>query len=148
MLTLTSGRSIASLRPPFLDAIPWLHHAVGRPLPRLAEVHPGPPGGGRWVGLASVPVMAIRGTAGSADRAADFLPRRGHEPADWRWRWTRLEAAARRQAILPPIQVLKTGDEYWVIDGHNRVALARETGQVWIDADVTEVDLPPPPEAG
>jgi hypothetical protein len=50
-------------------------------------------------------------------------------------------SAARDQAILPPVQLLRAGGEYWVVDGHNRVALARQIGQLWIDADVTELDL-------
>jgi hypothetical protein len=43
--------------------------------------------------------------------------------------------------MLPPVQLLRAGGDYWVVDGHNRVALARERGQLWIDADVTELDL-------
>jgi ParB-like chromosome segregation protein Spo0J len=49
--------------------------------------------------------------------------------------------AARDQAMLPPVQLVRTGGDYWVVDGHNRVALARELGQLWIDADVTELDM-------
>jgi ParB-like chromosome segregation protein Spo0J len=45
--------------------------------------------------------------------------------------------------MLPPVQLLRAGGDYWVVDGHNRVALAREGGQLWIDADVTELDLSP-----
>jgi hypothetical protein len=62
-------------------------------------------------------------------------------PADWDFRWSRLLAATRDQAILPPVELLRAGGDYWVVDGHNRVALARERGQRWIDADVTELDL-------
>jgi hypothetical protein len=113
-----------------------------RPLPRLAEVHPGPPTGGRWVGVRSVPTECVRGTASLATaRGEDFRPRFGREPADWQFRWSRLMSAARDQAILPPIQLVRAGAEYWVVDGHNRVALARARGQLWIDADITELDL-------
>ena len=113
-----------------------------RPLPRLADVHPGPRTGGRWIGLRPVPTECIRGTASlDASRGQDFRPLGGHAPADWPWRWSRLVSAGRDQAILPPVQLLRAGGEYWVIDGHNRVALARELGQVWIDADITELDV-------
>jgi ParB-like chromosome segregation protein Spo0J len=50
-------------------------------------------------------------------------------------------SAARDQAILPPVQLVRAGGEYWVVDGHNRVALARQVGQLWIDADITELDV-------
>ncbi len=113
-----------------------------RPLPRLADVHPGVPTGGRWLGVRTVLTECVRGTASTAvSRGQDFRPLSGHEPADWRFRWSRLLSAVRDQAILPPVQLLRAGGDYWVVDGHNRVALARERGQVWIDADVTELDL-------
>ena len=111
-------------------------------LPRLADVHPGQLAGGRWAGLRAVPTQCIHGTAyAGASRGEDFRPLGGHEPADWQSRWSRLESAADRLTILPPVQLLRAGGGYWVVDGHNRVALARERGQMWIDADVTELDL-------
>ncbi len=113
-----------------------------QPLPRLADVHPGPPAGGRWIGLRTVLIECIRGTASTAaSRGQDFLPLRGRAPADWKFRWSRLLSAARDQVILPPVQLLRAGGDYWVVDGHNRVALARASGQLWIDADITELDL-------
>jgi hypothetical protein len=113
-----------------------------RLLPSLADVHPGQPTGGRWIGLRTVPTECVRGTASaSGSRAPDFRPLVGHEPADWGSRWSRLLSAARDQAILPPVELLRAGGDYWVVDGHNRVALARRLGQLWIDADVTEVDV-------
>ena len=111
-------------------------------LAHLSDVHPGTPTGGRWIGLRTVPTECIRGSASkSVSRGSDFRPLDGHEPADWTTRWSRLLSAARDQAILPPVQLLRAGGEYWVVDGHNRVALARQIGQLWIDADVTELDL-------
>jgi hypothetical protein len=116
-----------------------------QPLPRLADVHPGTLTGGRWIGLQTVPIGCIRGTASKAtSRDQAFRPFDERAPADWQFRWTRLTSATRDQAILPPIQVLRAGGDYWVVDGHNRVALAIERGQVWIDADVTELDLVSP----
>ena len=113
-----------------------------RPLPRLTDVHQGPLTGGRWIGLQAVLTECIRGTASmTASRGQDFRPLGGREPADWQSRWSRLTSAARDQAILPPVQLLRAGGDYWVVDGHNRVALAREHGQLWIDADITELDL-------
>jgi hypothetical protein len=89
-----------------------------------------------------VPTASIRGTASTTTRRGkDFRPLGGHEPADWKSRWSRLESAARDLTILPPVQLLRAGGDYWVVDGHNRVALARDVGQLWIDADVTELDL-------
>jgi hypothetical protein len=113
-----------------------------QPLPRLADVHPGSPTGGRWIGLRTVLVERIRGTASMAgSRGQDFRPLSGREPADWDVRWSRLISSARDQAMLPPVQLLRAGGDYWVVDGHNRIALAKELEQLWIDADVTELDV-------
>ena len=113
-----------------------------QPLPRLVDVHPGRPTAGRWIGFRTVLTECIRGTASmAATRGQDFRPLAGREPADWKFRWSRLASATREQAMLPPVQLLRAGGDYWVVDGHNRVALARARGQLWIDADVTELDL-------
>ncbi|HEY0442764.1 MAG TPA: hypothetical protein VGC90_00925 [Candidatus Limnocylindrales bacterium] len=77
----------------------------------------------------------------ATSRGLDFRPLHGHEPADWRFRWSRLTAAALDQAILPPVELVRAAGAYWVVDGHNRVALAKAEGQLWIDADVTELDF-------
>jgi hypothetical protein len=47
-----------------------------------------------------------------------------------------------RMDILPPIDVVRYRDAYWVLDGHNRVAAAKYGGQVEIDANVVEL-VPP-----
>ena len=119
-----------------------LRTVAGHSLPRLDDVDPLASRASRhWCGLAAVPVSEIVGTASypPGTRRADFLPTPGSEPADWQARWNRLEAAARSLAPLPPIELLKADDGYWVVDGHNRVALAKSIGQLWIDADVTEL---------
>jgi hypothetical protein len=41
-------------------------------------------------------------------------------------------------AEMPPIEVYKLGFGYYVLDGHHRLAVALENGQVEIDAMVTE----------
>ena len=51
-------------------------------------------------------------------------------------------SASDRLEPLPPIDVLRTPDGYWVTDGHNRVAVAKANGQVDVDADVRAVVLP------
>jgi hypothetical protein len=98
----------------------------------------------RELGVMTIPVDRIRGTAveGAAQRGADFLPLPSLRGANWNGRWQRLRAAQERLAVLPPIDVIQTDDGYWVLDGHNRVALAREVGQDDVDAAVVHVHLP------
>jgi hypothetical protein len=96
------------------------------------------------VGMLTVPVDQIRGTAvgGGDQRGGDFLPLRPFRGRNWAGRWQRLRRAHEALANLPAIDVVKYGDGYWVIDGHNRVALALYTGQQDIDASVVEL-VPP-----
>jgi hypothetical protein len=47
-----------------------------------------------------------------------------------------------RLETLPPVDLVQVGDEYFVADGHNRVAAARQVDAVDIDADVTQLIVP------
>jgi ParB-like nuclease domain len=88
-----------------------------------------------FVGFRPIPVRQIVGTdsrGGDFDR--DFLPRR----LDVGTRWRQVEAAF-PEGDFPPIVVYKLGDAYFVIDGHHRVAIARQRGLETIDAEVTEL---------
>jgi hypothetical protein len=119
------------------------------PLPGLADVCPRAlDAAWRRVGPAAVPVNRILGTASypPGTRRRDFLPVRGYAPTDWQSRWDRLTLASANFAVLPPVGLVLAGDGYWVVDGHNRVALARASGQTLIDADV--VELTPTPRPG
>ena len=115
------------------------------PLPNLYRVHPearlAPV---RELGLMTIPVEEVIGTAveGPDQRGRDFKPLPAFRSPNWEARWQRLARATDRLASLPPIDVLKTAEGYWVTDGHNRVAIARENGQLDIDADVRAVILP------
>ncbi|BDH56320.1 chromosome partitioning protein ParB [Tsukamurella sp. PLM1] len=90
----------------------------------------------RRLGLQVVPVAQI---VGSVDRTRDFDRYfRPRSPA-LRARWQRLAAAQRRGEAMPPIELKKVGDMYFVVDGHHRVSIAFARGFTTIDADVTEV---------
>jgi hypothetical protein len=53
-------------------------------------------------------------------------------------RWKRLEQAVASLKGLPPIDVYKIGDVYFVLDGNHRVSVARQFGATHIEAYVTE----------
>ncbi len=112
------------------------------PLPLLYDVHPearrtAP----REVGVEIVPVERIRGTAveGSAQRGTDFRPLAALRGNDWEARYQRILRAMDRLENLPPVDLVKYGDDYWIVDGHNRVAAALEKGQMALDAEVVEL---------
>ncbi len=89
-------------------------------------------------GIQSVPVDQI---VGSVDRFRDFdrafFPRQRHTAA----RWKNIDRAYHRDVRLPPVQLYKVGDIYFVKDGNHRVSVAREHGVAFIDAEVIEAQV-------
>jgi hypothetical protein len=83
--------------------------------------------------------IAIDRIVGSVDRSADF--RRDFRPQR---RLSRSRLANLREAfpdsVMPAINVFEVGGAYFVEDGHHRVALARERGADYIDAEVTRLE--------
>ena len=87
-------------------------------------------------GLQQIPLDAIVGSVGRyTDFTRTFLPRR----ADDQERWVGVKAAQESQAGLPPIEVYKVGEVYFVIDGNHRVSIARQEKFTTIQARVIEL---------
>lgn len=53
-------------------------------------------------------------------------------------RWQSVNRAFYEDISLPPVVVYKVGEVYFVVDGHHRVSVAREQGQIYIEAEVRE----------
>ena len=88
--------------------------------------------GQNYVGPREIPIDRI---VGSVNRELDFdrnfKARRG---------LSRSRLASLRQAfsdgVMPPISVFEVGGAYFIEDGHHRVAIARDRGADFIDAEV------------
>lgn len=88
------------------------------------------------VGLQVVPLEAIVGTV---DRGRDFDRRFRPTSGRVRSRWEHIAEAMRRGEPMPPVDLAKIGELYFVRDGHHRVSVARALGWKDIEAYVTEV---------
>ena len=87
-------------------------------------------------GLQDIPLERIIGSVGRyRDFTRDFLPL-GDNDAQ---RWARVKTVMNDAGGLPPIEVYKLGDVYFVKDGNHRVSVARRIGAETIEAYVTEV---------
>ncbi len=53
-------------------------------------------------------------------------------------RWQNVNRAFYQDISLPPVVLYKVGQVYFVVDGHHRVSVAREQGQIYIEAEVRE----------
>jgi hypothetical protein len=94
-------------------------------------------------GLQVVPLERIVGTARHpSQNTLDFLPLPGLRGRNWQARMQRIRQATDDLSILPAVELLKVGNDYYVADGHNRIAAALRGGGVDIDADVTELLVP------
>jgi hypothetical protein len=92
-----------------------------------------------YLGIRQVPVHRIVGSmARYQDFDGEFNPRHNNS----RERWARVAAAHLQGVILPPVQLLKVGDGYFVRDGNHRVSVARHYGVESIDAEVIEYVTP------
>lgn len=90
----------------------------------------------RPLGIRTVPIERIVGSVGrAADLRADFMPRKRPQ-GDARFK--RILKAMEDGAVMPPVDLYRLGYDYYVLDGHHRIAAARKLGQVDIDAVVTE----------
>jgi len=90
----------------------------------------------RRLGLQTIQLNAVVGTV---DSTRDFDRRFRPTTGRVRERWERLALAQRRGESIPPIDVYRIGDLYFVQDGHHRVSIAIATGAKTIEAYVTEV---------
>ena len=96
-----------------------------------------------YVGIRPIPVDRI---VGSVDRATDFDKDFLPKTSELRSRWKSVEAAY-PQGDFPPITVYQVDGSYFVVDGHHRVAVAKQRRVATIDAEVTKLnsryELPP-----
>lgn len=102
---------------------------------------PMPMKGQHYLGLKEVPINQIIGSEGRyADFDRAFLPVQNRTKE----RWMNIDIAQYNQVNLPAVDLYKMGEVYFVRDGNHRISVARQRGQDFIDAFVTEIDIPVP----
>jgi hypothetical protein len=86
------------------------------------------------LGVQMIPIDGIVGSSGrSRDFDRAFYPLRVHT----RDRWLSVADLWYRGVTLPPVSLVKVGDDYFVTDGHHRISVARVFGASAIAATVT-----------
>lgn len=87
----------------------------------------------RKIGTVVVSLSKIVGSEGrSEDFDASFNPLKYHN----RDRWINIAAARQIGIMLPAVELVQAGDEYYVRDGHHRISVAKMMGQIEIDARI------------
>ncbi|HLH70828.1 MAG TPA: FUSC family protein [Candidatus Dormibacteraeota bacterium] len=92
-------------------------------------------------GLDDIPLAQVKGSERrTLDFDVSFMPRRDHvRPA-----WVDLYARMAEGLPIPPIDVYRVGEVYFVKHGHHRVSVARSLGWDRIRAHVVEVETRAP----
>ena len=84
--------------------------------------------------LTEVPLDRIVGSVGRYnDFTREFLPRQDSDSG----RWARVRMAMTGLEGVPPVELYRIGDAYFVKDGNHRVSVARQLGHRYIHAYVT-----------
>jgi hypothetical protein len=92
----------------------------------------------RHLGRIEVSVESIVGSSGRInDFDLEFNPLR-NELHD---RWIHIAQASLSGKQLPPVQLYKIADAFFVVDGHHRLSVAKATGQQFVCANVTEINI-------
>ncbi len=123
------------------SVLSWFSQKSNRLLPfdeirQLLPFH-----GQHYAGLREIPIDQIVGSVArynDFDRA--FIPKQRHTKE----RWISIDMANLQSVNLPPIDAYKIGEVYFVKDGNHRVSVARDKGQAFIDAYITEISTPLP----
>lgn len=89
-------------------------------------------------GLKPIETSRITGTVDKCDDLDYKFRYRRRGNLKEHFRRQELEKAAKRYTIFSPIQVIRYKNEYYVIDGNRRVALAKEQEVDYIDAYITD----------
>jgi hypothetical protein len=101
-----------------------------------------------YVGVRPIRIADVVGTVSRVeDFDRDFLPKRSKIQE----RWRSVEGSF-PEGDFPPIVVYELDGRYFVVDGHHRVAIARQRGIEFIDAEITRLrsrtKLPPDADIG
>ena len=98
-----------------------------------------------YLGIKSIPIENIIGSEGRAkDFSKAFFPKKEM----LKERWKSIDKAHLQFIDLPSISVYKLNDWYFVRDGNHRVSVAKTQGNVFIDAEVVELDSQIPLKKG
>src|SRR5205814_1238581 len=85
-------------------------------------------------GVQTIPIKQVIGTVGRyQDFTGAFLPTNASMSERWR-KIARISLDP--EDSLPPVDVFKVGEWYFVKDGNHRISVARELGSTFIDAEV------------
>ncbi|HMQ50728.1 MAG TPA: hypothetical protein PKE64_31285 [Anaerolineae bacterium] len=93
------------------------------------------------LGVQDIPIEKIVGSVSrSTDFTRTFMPVTNDRAS--RERWRKIYTLVTLGKATPPIEVYQVGQQFFVVDGHHRVSVARHLGWKSLQAHVTELLIP------
>jgi len=89
---------------------------------------------------AGIQIVSIEDIVGSVGRTHDFDDEFYPLSDDSRDRWCSVAAAFYAEKVLPPVELYKIDEQYFVIDGNHRISVFKAVGQIFIEAHVIEIE--------
>ncbi len=86
--------------------------------------------------ICTAPLSQIVGSVGKCSAFDSNFSLRSHVPSD---RLISIKQAMHKGKSLPPVNLYKINEEYYVMDGNHRVAAAKELGRSEIMAKIVEL---------
>jgi hypothetical protein len=99
----------------------------------LGAVHGHLEGRSSYEGTRPVKISKIRG---SENRCQDFDQEFNPRSEKNLGRWLSVAQARLSGVVLPPVELIQVGDNYFVRDGHHRISVAHALGEEYIDAEI------------
>ena len=87
--------------------------------------------------ICSVPLNQVVGSVGKCSAFDSKFSPRSHVPLD---RFISIKQAMRKGKSMPPVNLYKIDEEYYVMDGNHRVAAAKELGHSKIIAKIVNLN--------
>lgn len=88
-----------------------------------------------YKGIRPIDIKKIVGTVGRCHDNSNWQELKNH------YRYTGIKQAIEDMKTLPPIEVYKVEDEYYIVDGHHRVMASRDIDRHFIDAEIIEYEF-------
>lgn len=99
----------------------------------LGAAHGRLEGRSAYAGTRPVRISKIRG---SENRCQDFDREFNPRSEKNLGRWLSVAQARLGGAVLPPVELIQVGNNYYVRDGHHRISVARALGEEYVDAEI------------
>lgn len=87
-----------------------------------------------------IQVINIEAVVGSVGRTHDFDDEFHPVSDNSRERWCGVAIAFYSDKALPPVELYKIDEQYFIIDGNHRISIYKANGQQYIEANVIEIE--------